>query len=1581
MTSSKEGSLASKICPRFHQPVKSYPTESLSPRVMALDVTASTLLQQSKAFSLARSEPHPTCNETERGFDIGGPLDIDLNLNSRLLQMIVRNNRGQGQEKPEAEVKEESASRKRSFWQGFTTRQISTSLDLQTISKHRHASKNTKREIKDNLAKRLHQRKDHGEDEEFKQECKIDLTKRLKDETFGVHAIDRLDDIQTKNRRISKRKTSQNKNYSAKEEIASTEKQSPSPTEASRCDNISLQSHKDLIARTKANMRLDLVSFNESCNNTFSRASSLRSMRASRLDVTSISSTKLPLHSSKRIRKSFSLNKGLLQSILSKTGAQTKDVHMMKRSTPGVEDNSQSQNPLSEHHFGSLREEHLSLIEPSGIEPPCFRSDSTRNDERPYFGEDITVTSCQKHKVIDNTFKNVLLQTSSIVKDGYLRKSMFYQNRFIVMELNKRPKHDSNPPPETLEVPIEQQEPSHSLASNDKILPCSNSTAMTRNPFSNKQMDTPQQESDHENKLKLSFLAEERNFTPQTSSSNSDISLHYNFSSLMFRQKNEFENITKCHENHKHTKASGVMIREEDRLRTTGLAVNRRDGFELPSTQRALHCPSSTLHSSTLPGQANELAANVINEAKVEGYTGKVSTALQPYRGHLRVKCAENDLGSLGPTGIYYSQLTPDFQDSENNPFTPDTNAISHTPTTVSSIVTPEIVAHLNSAQELRETPKGHCVWITVPSTHDPDAKERRAVGPNQDTFTSTTTIKTHDKSYQSNDEKNSECVKRIEIEHPPENGQKAIRKKDVAGDLNQNDHVNDQLIIKASSLFNNELQTFPPASYTFGSNLNALDIGGANVGQEVNSKEHSPLSDADKISRGGDFISSSVQLFPVLQASHRTAKARDENFAHKCEKVFPPFLMYANSTTGKHSLGRGGDEETLPFANRKQGDASTPEETAATAQSTRHKAKTETMSTSSAVKEGRAFSSAPATVCGGKREPQQAVSSIGLASTRVEVESVQTRCASRFSTPHPHGTLLRSFQSSPPPLTTSLLPMPTTEPKHFPKSDDYHSNHKVNADHDLYPVRSSVFVYRNENNTANKINDVTFSMGLDTTLNQALVGDKRAIGARVQNPFNNGGSVKTSPLRSSPNSAKELPSSTQVKKKTFLNRVPESKASATEDDVVADRCETNVCTPTARKFASADQTKTFANLVCFPGSGAVECAGAEGHVSIVGRYARDEQNNTRAIESAGCDLSPVDASKPIHAGISIATKEHGHGRAPRELHYDSWSVTANGQSGKVPTPRDRKALGHAVDGQCRANTSDVNEHSVHSSSLDISTPSSAKATEIGGRFRSIIKKKEATDITDYGILDNALADKAAFLSEKEQQFSKDVSVNDTSRFAKDGHRGVTRVTFSLATKELGEKTPGHTTPHYDQGESERLISTFPIAPLRVTLPLDKRHSFGKADYPSKSTPLLDDTDWDEMDGRGIEIIVSDENDARVSTVNSGKRAVLRRIWMILLDNRVAGRPDSERALRPHHEEYRVLKRVLNIVFITIGVALLISVFVVIIYTYVVDEDQLRADDTSRVTQKPTSIPVAQVEPTTSSITANSTIAPYKTGS
>ena len=85
--------------------------------------------------------------------------------------------------------------------------------------------------------------------------------------------------------------------------------------------------------------------------------------------------------------------------------------------------------------------------------------------------------------------------------------------------------------------------------------------------------------------------------------------------------------------------------------------------------------------------------------------------------------------------------------------------------------------------------------------------------------------------------------------------------------------------------------------------------------------------------------------------------------------------------------------------------------------------------------------------------------------------------------------------------------------------------------------------------------------------------------------------------------------------------------------------------------------------------------------------------------------------------------------------------------------------------------------------------------------------------------------------------------------------------------------------------------------------------------------------------GRGIEIVVSDENDTKVSTVKPAKKSILHRIWTVLLDDRVSGRPDIERGLHQNPEEYRILKKFLNISFITIGMALLIAVFVVIIYT------------------------------------------------
>jgi hypothetical protein len=94
------------------------------------------------------------------------------------------------------------------------------------------------------------------------------------------------------------------------------------------------------------------------------------------------------------------------------------------------------------------------------------------------------------------------------------------------------------------------------------------------------------------------------------------------------------------------------------------------------------------------------------------------------------------------------------------------------------------------------------------------------------------------------------------------------------------------------------------------------------------------------------------------------------------------------------------------------------------------------------------------------------------------------------------------------------------------------------------------------------------------------------------------------------------------------------------------------------------------------------------------------------------------------------------------------------------------------------------------------------------------------------------------------------------------------------------------------------------------------------------------------VDGRGIEIIVSDEAGVahRPETPSNrltARSAVLRKIGTVLLDNRLAGMENADHLLLEHPEEYRVLKKVLNIMFVTVGVALLVSVFVVIVYTSV----------------------------------------------
>ncbi|KAH9508240.1 hypothetical protein Btru_050588, partial [Bulinus truncatus] len=368
------------------------------------------------------------------------------------------------------------------------------------------------------------------------------------------------------------------------------------------------------------------------------------------------------------------------------------------------------------------------------------------------------------------------------------------------------------------------------------------------------------------------------------------------------------------------------------------------------------------------------------------------------------------------------------------------------------------------------------------------------------------------------------------------------------------------------------------------------------------------------------------------------------------------------------------------------------------------------------------------------------------------------------------------------------------------------------------------------------------------------------------------------------------------------------------------------------------NETKPFSNLHRLTASrSAGNASSAVGLVVSKGRCTwRDVKPTVGARDS---DLSSAGAWRR-----TAYTDIYRRGTSPLEREYlceprailgsgSTAAVISNGQSGKVPRARDCQLLAEYVDGRCNVNSFDVTPTEGHLCSLETLTyslPTRAKDKK-GLNVRSIIRKSTQTSFPD-SISGDDRKEKAALISHSSARCYKVHAVKDAAGHVSGG-KPVTRVSFSVTTRtDDRDNESGHAR---ELTCGRRLISSsapLSSSPTRTTVHIERRPSLTKSDYGPESEPLLVETG---MDGRGIEIIVSDENDARVSTVNSGKRAVLRRIWMILLDNRVAGRPDSERALRPHHEEYRVLKRVLNITFITIGVALLVSVFVVIIYTYV----------------------------------------------
>lgn len=83
----------------------------------------------------------------------------------------------------------------------------------------------------------------------------------------------------------------------------------------------------------------------------------------------------------------------------------------------------------------------------------------------------------------------------------------------------------------------------------------------------------------------------------------------------------------------------------------------------------------------------------------------------------------------------------------------------------------------------------------------------------------------------------------------------------------------------------------------------------------------------------------------------------------------------------------------------------------------------------------------------------------------------------------------------------------------------------------------------------------------------------------------------------------------------------------------------------------------------------------------------------------------------------------------------------------------------------------------------------------------------------------------------------------------------------------------------------------------------------------------------DTMESHGIDIVVTDAEEEK-------KPSILKRFYKCLQDNRMKGNPNAEEILaRSNPDDYKVLKKVLNITFITVGIALLVSVIIVIIYS------------------------------------------------
>lgn len=104
------------------------------------------------------------------------------------------------------------------------------------------------------------------------------------------------------------------------------------------------------------------------------------------------------------------------------------------------------------------------------------------------------------------------------------------------------------------------------------------------------------------------------------------------------------------------------------------------------------------------------------------------------------------------------------------------------------------------------------------------------------------------------------------------------------------------------------------------------------------------------------------------------------------------------------------------------------------------------------------------------------------------------------------------------------------------------------------------------------------------------------------------------------------------------------------------------------------------------------------------------------------------------------------------------------------------------------------------------------------------------------------------------------------------------------------------------------------------------------------------DEDNSAMDARGIDIILTDPDNSSKQIKNmdsfnteesKGKNSIWRKINRVLMDDRVKASNGQIVLENRHPEEYRILKKVLNILFLTVGITLFVSVIIVVIYAFI----------------------------------------------